>query len=279
MAAGGHAGRERTACPLRAARCERAVAGHDVEDSHRQTDGHAGPRSRNARRSAGDGSTWNLTLCSLSSSGSRSRAREVARIGRRSRHHQLGSGIVIGAHEVERGEHTLRAAVAGERADPDERFAHSRLGHRFAQRVQLALQRRELIGDVVEPTLHLGRGGVVERVDDRDERAMHRAGELVELRAQVGEMASDRLPDERVHRATTGHLRRCRHIRDVKVPGARDRVERGRQRGGVAAPVLHPLPLLGESPLQLLVGRRVVIGHRGQASAGSVEARRSAKRR
>ena len=63
-----HPGRERTACPLGTARREGAVARDDVEDPHRQADGHAGPTSRSAARSAGDGLGWKRRPNSFSSS-------------------------------------------------------------------------------------------------------------------------------------------------------------------------------------------------------------------
>ena len=46
---------------------------------------------------------------------------EVTRIGRRSGHHELGAGLVVGAQQIERGDHTFRASTGGERADPDQR--------------------------------------------------------------------------------------------------------------------------------------------------------------
>ena len=139
---------------------------------------------------------------------------------------------------------------------------------RFAQGVELTSECGELVGDVVEPALHLGRRGIVEDIDDRGEASMHRSGELVELRAEVGEVMRDRLADDSVDRAAAGHLRGRRHVGDAEVAGRRHLIERGGERCGVAASLLHPLPLVGERPFERRISRIEILSAGSRSDIG-----------
>ena len=191
--------------------------------------------------------------------------REVARVRCRAGHHELGRRVVVGAHEVERCDHSLGTTARPERPDPDERHSFSLLGHsdsrsplssRCSDASWSATSSRRLCTS--------GGAGSSSASTIATSASVHRPREVVELRAQVGEVAGDGLADDGVDRAAARHLRRRGHFGDAEVGALRDRVEGGGEGRGVAPSLLDALPLLGEIALQIAV-TRLDVRHRRAA--------------